>query len=150
MEETKLDINTENVQRNKKIVPIILSIIGAIVLFAIVFFTVDCVMSGESSVNSNGLNTKLEVTNLSLTVDYSEYLGYSAVVTGTAKNVSGKNLSYASVEFSIYDSYGNNLGTALANINNLATNDTWQFEAHLFSYPSTEPVRCKLVKIYAW
>ncbi len=93
---------------------------------------------------------KLEVSGTSLSVEYSEYLGYSATITGVAKNTSNKNYSYVSVEFSVYDTNGNNLGTAIANINNLSSGDTWQFEANLFSFPSSRPTSYKLVDITAW
>ena len=41
-----------------------------------------------------------------LSVDYSEYLGYTAYVNGTLKNNSLTDWDYVQVEFSIYDSNG--------------------------------------------
>ncbi len=93
---------------------------------------------------------KLEVTGTSLSVEYNEYLGYSATIKGIAKNATNRNYSYASVEFSVYDAAGNNLGTARANINNLSSGDTWRFEATLFSFPSSRPTNYKLVDITVW
>lgn len=93
---------------------------------------------------------KLSISNTTITVEYNEYLGYTAKITGIAKNVSGRSLSYASVEFSVYDNFGNNLGTALANINNLSNGDTWRFEAHLLDYPSTKPASYRIADITAW
>lgn len=85
-----------------------------------------------------------------MTYSYSEYLGYSVKITGTAKNTSNKNYSYASVEFSVYGESGSNLGTALDNINNLAKGDVWKFEATLFSFPKEKPASYKLVEITTW
>lgn len=85
-----------------------------------------------------------------MSITYNEYLGYSATIKGVAVNTSGHDLSYASVEFSVYDASGNNLGTALANINNLGQGDSWRFEAALFDFPSTRPDSYKLVEIIAY
>ena len=108
--------------------------------------------SNSDTSSSSNANTKekLNIANVEMIVDYSSYLGYSVKITGTAKNLSGKNYSYASVEFSVYDVDGNNLGTALDNINHLANGDTWKFEANLFSYPNTRPNSYKLVEITAF
>lgn len=93
---------------------------------------------------------KLKIVSSSMKVTYTEYLGYTAEITGVAKNTSGKSYSYASVEFSVYDTTGNNLGTAIANINNLASGDTWRFSAMLLSIPDTKPATYKLVEVIAW
>ena len=95
-------------------------------------------------------NEKLEVSGITMTVSYNEYLGYSVKIAGVAKNTSGRALSYASVEFSVFDSSGNNLGTALDNISNLGDGDTWRFEATLFSFPKVKPTAWKLADINAW
>lgn len=113
-----------------------------------------CFLTDENSSSfsgtSNNNKEKLNISNVTMSVDYNSYLGYSAKITGTAKNLSGKNYSYASIEYTIYDEEGNNLGTAIDNINHLANGDTWKFEANLFSYPSTRPTSYKLVDITAF
>lgn len=141
MEEINLEIESTNKKINKK--NIVFIIVSFIFLFIVPFLLFDF------SSSSNNIQ-KLEITNVTMSVEYNEYLGYSAVVKGTAKNISKKNFSYASVEFIIYDSAGNNLGTALANINNLQSGDTWQFEANLFSFPSSKPISYKLAEITAF
>ena len=110
-----------------------------------------CFLADESySETSNKNKEKLNISNVAMSVDYSSYLGYSAKITGTAKNSSGKNYSYVSIEYTVYDEEGNNLGTAIDNINHLANGDTWKFEANLFSYPNTRPTSYKLVDITAF
>lgn len=96
---------------------------------------------------SGGLEFKGSPT---MQVEYNEYLGYSATITGTVVHNGFETLSYASVEFSIYDANGNNLGTAMDNINNLKPGDTWRFSANLFDFPETRPVRFEFAGFTAW
>ena len=141
MEERILEtenIPTQKANRTK------LAIIFVVALFISLFVALVVFLNNETQ------NPKLEVSQTTLSVEYNEYLGYSATVKGMAKNVSNRDFSYVSIEFSIYDSSGNNLGTALANINNLSKGDSWQFEAHLFSFPSSMPVSYRLVEITTW
>lgn len=146
MEELKLDVDNSNNEKKSNNKKVWIGIVGFVVLFAIVIGIVVGLDGGSSSVEKS----KLDVSNISMSVEYNEHLGYSAVIKGTAKNTSSRNYSYASVEFSVYDASGNNLGTALANINNLGSGDTWHFEANLFDFPSSRPTTYKLVEITAW
>lgn len=57
---------------------------------------------------------------------------YTYNIEGILKNVSGKKLSYAQVSFVIYDSAGNNIGSAFDNINYIDVNGTWKFKATYF------------------
>lgn len=110
MDEINLETNTAS--KKKKNINIWLIIAVSIVAFLVSYFVFDSLLSSESE-------PKLKVSSTTLSVEYSEYLGYSAKIKGVAKNTTNRNYSYASVEFSVYDASGNNLGTALANINNL-------------------------------
>lgn len=136
----------ENQGNNKKttlirnvtiMVVALLFLVGAIVYFVASFSSID------SKDNLEITNTELVVD--SYVIDSTTY--YNVYVQGTAKNISNKNYSYASVEFSVYDADNNNLGTALANINNLASGDTWQFNAMLINTATSAPTTYKLVKI---
>lgn len=139
----EININTKTTQRKNSTKNIWLIVVVSIVICLACYFTFDALSSTESP-------PKLDVSECTLSVEYNTYLGYSATIKGVAKNNSKENYSYASVEFSVYDSEGNNLGTALANINNLSSGDSWNFKASLFSFTSTKPTRFKLVKINAW
>lgn len=57
------------------------------------------------------------------------YDGFAYYVTGTIKNNTDKQYSYAQVTFTLYDADGAQIGSALANINNLEANGTWKFKA---------------------
>ena len=94
---------------------------------------------------------ELEVTDVKMTVEYSDlFEGWDVTITGKAKNISTKNYSYASVEFSVYDEHGNNLGTADTSMNNLASGETWSFEASWLEYSKDKPVSCKLSDATTW
>lgn len=139
MEENHIEVD---ISKNKSTHNRNLVLIGIFIVIAIVLVIILAV-----SLNKTESKPKLTISDTHMSVTYNEFLGYSATITGVAVNTSGKNLSYASVEFSVYDASGNNLGTALANINNLGEGDTWRFEATLFSFPSTRPASYKLVEI---
>lgn len=142
MEEIMLNNNSENTNKKKNNV---IYVTIAIVITMVVFFGIFYWIIFDSSTKS-----KLDISSTHITTSYNEYLGYSATISGVAKNNTKKNYTYASLEFTIYDVSGNNLGTAYANINNLASGDTWNFNATLLSFPSTKPVSYKLVDIIAW
>ena len=139
----EIDLEKEPKTKNKPNKNIWIILLVSLITFIACYFIIDAIINTTSK-------QKLDITNVSLYVDYNEYLGYSAKITGVAKNTSKKNYSYASVEFSVYDSSGNNLGTALANINNLSSGDSWRFEANLLSFPNTRPTYYKLVDINVW
>lgn len=127
-------------KKPKKGMVILAVLVGVFFLACAIFYIVVAVKS-ESIPD-------LEISDTEMSVVGNDYLGYySVTIKGVAKNATNKNYSYASVEFSVYDEAGNNLGTAWANINNLKSGDTWRFEAVLLSVPETCPVSYTLVKI---
>lgn len=143
MEENQVNVDSgkgkNNHNRNIFFIglPVVIAIV--VVIIVVVFL------------NTRGNEPDLTISDTQMSVTYNEYLGYySVTITGVAKNTSGHDLSYASVEYSVYDEVGNNLGTALANINNLRKGDTWRFEAMLFDFPKVRPKSCKLAEINAF
>lgn len=50
-------------------------------------------------------------------------------ISGIIKNTTGKTFSSVSISFTLYDSAGNQVGTAFDRIDNLAGGNTWKFEA---------------------
>ncbi|MDR0879510.1 MAG: FxLYD domain-containing protein [Clostridioides sp.] len=50
-------------------------------------------------------------------------------LSGKIKNNSGKDAKYVQVTFNLYDKDNNQLGTALANVNNLKAEGNWKFKA---------------------
>ncbi len=142
MEENNIEVDSNKFKNNH--------IQNLILIFAFIAIAVIVTIFLAVSLSKSESKPKLTISDTNMSVTYNEYLGYSATITGVAQNTSGQNLSYASVEFSVYDASGNNLGTALANINNLGEGDTWRFEATLLSFPSTRPTSFKLVEIIGY
>ncbi|MDE5562765.1 MAG: FxLYD domain-containing protein [Clostridiales bacterium] len=90
---------------------------------------------------------KLSVSNENVSIDYNNFLGYSVKVTGSITNTTGKDLSYISVEYKIYDSSNAVIGTALANANSIGAGETWKFEASSLGWFDERPSTVKFYKI---
>ena len=54
---------------------------------------------------------------------------FSLYLTGTVRNNRDKDYSYAQITFNLYDAEGNQIGTAVDNINNFKAGGTWKFKA---------------------
>ncbi len=59
-------------------------------------------------------------------------------IVGTLKNTTNREYAYIQIEFNLYDSGGNQVGSTLANINNLEPGRTWKFEAPVLTGEATE------------
>ena len=105
-----------------------------------------------SSTNSNSsTSTRYEfVGEIDMDVDYSSYLGYSVEIKGKMKNTTKKEFSYVSVTFAIYDAEGNQIETAMDNMNYLQPGGVWSFTATMFGWTEVQPTSCKLVEVDAW
>ena len=82
-------------------------------------------METETKVENNSAEAKYEFVEEPKMVEKD----YSIYIVGTIKNNSGMEKGYIEVTFTLYDADGNNIGTALANTNNLKDGGTWKFEA---------------------
>lgn len=56
---------------------------------------------------------------------------YVAYITGTLTNNQDTDVSYVQVEYVLYDADGAQIGTALANTNNLKAGGSWKYEAYV-------------------
>ncbi len=54
---------------------------------------------------------------------------YGRSVVGTVRNNTDHNYGYAQVEINLYDKSGSQVGSTVANINNLAPHSLWKFKA---------------------
>lgn len=86
------------------------------------------------------------VGDIEMFVDYS-LLGYSVNIKGKLKNTSNKEFSYISVTFAIYDKDGNQIETALDNMNYLQPGSTWLFDASIIGWATIYPKSCRLVNV---
>lgn len=117
----------------------------------IVIIIAIAVSQGENNTTQTGTNltTETKQTQEKFTLVDSEgsYDGFAYYVTGTVKNNTKKQYSYVQVIFNLYDTDGAQIGTAMANINNLESNGTWKFKA----LGVTEQVASyKLAEITGW
>jgi len=106
------------------------------------------------AIGSGGSKTKTDLTQTNASVDKQEtktetlkveekpkekyeFVGevtsskdsFAIHIEGIIKNNSGKELNYVQVTYNLFDKDGNQLGTAIANVNNLAKDGTWKFKA---------------------
>lgn len=63
-----------------------------------------------------------------VTAGYDE-IKFGYYIEGIVKNNTDKDKGYVQISFNLYDADGNQLGTALDNINNLKAGGTWKFKA---------------------
>ncbi len=112
--------------------------------------------ASNTSISSNGENL-LQSMNNTMSNNKLEEVVPPAIATGdfgfktingSMKNISGKTLSYASLTFALYDKDGAQIGTAIANINNLTADSVWKYSA---SPLTTEDwSRFELTEMQAW
>jgi hypothetical protein len=69
---------------------------------------------------------------------------FGGVITGMVINRRSHQLSYAQIQFNLYDGSGAQVGTALANINGLEAGGKWKFQASTFG---TDYVRYKFSEL---
>ena len=101
-------------------------IIGLVSFFVALCISLLVLIPGNvTSPTSNQLEP---VQQSSMSVE--EILGsYYVTITGSAKNTSKRTMDYVSITFTLYDSAGNVVGTALDNQLNLGAGETWIYSA---------------------
>lgn len=106
----------------------------------IVFFVLIGVISSigkDNSTSDNETTVSGQVENSTTKKEKFEVVGeveqetdqFATYLKGVIKNNSGKDCTYVQVTFNLYDAEGNQIGTALDNINNLEADGTWKFKA---------------------
>lgn len=78
----------------------------------------------DAKAKAEAAKPKLEVIE-----SKSENDKYSRYVVGTVKNNTNKEYGYVQVEINLYDESGAQVGSTLANANNLEAGGTWKFKA---------------------
>ncbi|MEG2311006.1 MAG: FxLYD domain-containing protein [Clostridia bacterium] len=108
---------------------IISGIIIAIIIVAI------ATSGGNKPNNQSGTQTNTETKNQEkFTLQeghkgYTDEYGMSYYIEGTIKNNTHKQYSYVQITLNLYDVEGAQVGSAVANINNLEPNGLWKFKA---------------------
>jgi len=118
------------------------------VVIIAVIVVIACIVPTTSE---SGESNKVMLSESNITCNYNEIMeGWEVDITGIIQNNTNFDYSYVSVEFSLYDAVGNNLGTAFDNMNNLAAGESWSFKAESFSWLDNEVKSYKLVEIIYW
>ncbi len=76
--------------------------------------------------------------------------GMSYTIEGSIKNNTDKKYSYVQVTFNLYDADGAQIGSALANINNLEAEGLWKFKAIGSLGNGKSVASYKLMEITGW
>lgn len=69
-------------------------------------------------------------------IEPDQYGAYNYVI-GTVKNNAGKTYSYVQVTINLYDKSGAQVGSTLANVNNLEPGGIWKFKAPILEQDAT-------------
>lgn len=86
-------------------------------------------------------------TGLKLIETSVAYDGYSKYAVGAIQNTTNTTFGYVQVEINVYDSAGNQIGSTLANVNNLEPGSVWRYKA--FVYESNAD-SCRVKKIFGY
>ena len=76
-------------------------------------------------------------SNLELLSRSGSYDEYSTTITGRIRNNTAHSYGYVQVTFNLYNTAGEQVGTALANVNNLEPGTVWKFKAFGFARGTT-------------
>lgn len=111
--------------------------------------------NGNKTNNSTQTSTTVEQKQEKFTLQdghkgTADKYGMSYTIEGTIKNNTDKQYSYVQVTFNLYDSDGAQIGTALANINNLEANGLWKFKASGSFGNGKTVTSYKLMEIKGW
>ena len=125
---------TEQKSRNNQTAVAVISVISIILFIGIMIWVL--LPNGGSS------GSQLEPVQKS-SMQVEEIAGcYYVTITGSAKNTTSRTMSYVSITFTLYDSAGNVVGTAIANQAGLNAGKTWVYSATGISATS-RPVSCE-------
>lgn len=105
-------------------------ILGIILLVVSLYNIGSVIFSLDDTEISSQVDKKFTLLSDEVTTDTfgSQY------IEGIIQNDTGKDYSYVQVTFRVYDENGNQLGTAIDNINYLKNGATWKYKATPFIF----------------
>lgn len=158
--QSEIDVKAKicpNCKKKQRKIPIWLTIIIVILVIAAIGN-----ISNDTNNNSNNSNksnnSKSKITTKKeekfsiiegTEKGYSDDYGFAYYIEGTIQNNTDKTYSYVQVSYNVYDSSNNNLGTCIANNNNLGGKETWKYKA-ICSGDAKSIVSYKLNEIKGW
>jgi hypothetical protein len=117
--------------------------VAAAVLMVTILLSV--LITGAACRQDTAPTAKIEILNHSMTVQkFGQDPDSVAVITGTAKNVSGNIIQKAMIEATYYDKNGQVIGTSTSSIDNLGAGYTWNFTTQFTSPDAWKIVDHKL------
>jgi hypothetical protein len=90
--------------------------------------SVPTTISNTAAIPTSQPKPTFEVIDIKGTTDSN-----GGTITGTVRNNSTKQYGYVQIEINLYDNTGAQVGSTLANVNNLEAGGTWKFEAVTFT-----------------
>lgn len=135
----------------KTLTPSLGFIILGIILFISGCYTLfsgfkDISYPSNNSITETTSSVSEDFTLLSDTLTSDEF--GTNYIEGSIQNNTNKDYSYVQVTFTLYDSEGNQIGTAWDNLNNLKANGTWKYKAVLLTDESI--AKYELAEITGW
>ena len=104
--------------------------------------------TASNSNNSSSILSNLTKDRFTLVSSEMSNDSFSCYIEGTIKNNTDKTYSYVQVTFNIFDANGNQLGTAVDNINNFQANGTWKYKA--IGLTTEKVAKYEFVEITGW
>ncbi len=135
-----------------------IKLVGKILLGVFIFIIILTIITPSGNLTSSSNTSRsdneneTEIINSKFEIISGPEMSYDSLgvvsIKGAVKNISGRDLSYAQITFGLYDNEGAQIGTAVANINNLEKDGTWKYTATPLTMDSW--VRYKLINIDCW
>lgn len=123
--------------------------IVAVIIAVIIGLTFIFIGESDNDLSSIIENEQIEEFSLSKeTAGYSD--GFAFYIEGGIRNNTNKQYSYVQVSFNLYDKNGVQIGTALANVNNLEPNGVWKFKAIGLGGEANDVKTYKLMEIVGY
>lgn len=119
------------------------------VFLIIVFFSFAAIVNNEptTGITASGQTGENQtVPNLELLDHSTESDGMLRYVVGHIRNNTDKTYSYVQISINLYND-GTQVGSTLANVNNLEAGGTWEFKALITEESTTE---YKIAEISGW
>lgn len=115
------------------IASVVVNVLAVVIVLGTQSMYAAAIDDATASLTSNDAAATLDATaaadKYSITDEAMDGDAYSTKISGILTNNTNDQLSYVQVSYNLFDADGNQIGTALANTNNLDADGTWKFEA---------------------
>lgn len=112
---------------------VVVNVLAVVIVLGTQSMYAAAIDDATASLTSNDAAATLDATaaadKYSITDEAMDGDAYSTKISGILTNNTNDQLSYVQVSYNLFDADGNQIGTALANTNNLDADGTWKFEA---------------------